>query len=525
MDNQFLTAVFQLRPSKSKACILEASRLQYQKYFWKVLRALRADAEQCAKLAGAIARKSAAKSLKDRATKMCDAAHTPDLQRALRDGLIRDIRQQLTSYFGLIENEIKANARRAKQMPPKPPQYLVVYPKESKAPSLQYEKALDALCVAVTDEECRNAEAQLRKVPNAPDERPFVLCRHTDGCVSRGRDGKLVALLKLNSNETPKDARYTLEDGVDPTTGEVINASGSRSYVPIPLSCNTWLENKFLSGRALLRSSLVFRRGDQWYFSGQFEMLPSPTFYHENFSDCVLGIDRGIVNPVAFSVVDKKGNVLHSELPEPGAIHKYLQVVERKRAAAQKRTEKVPKCNTQYVEQMLHRIANQIVAAAVKYRARVVLEDLEGLKATITTKRQQGARRNPWQKSLKKAQLGKLESILKYKLALHGLPEPLKVLAAGTSITCAKCGHHAKENRQTQDKFVCVACGHEAHADKNASVIIARRLLIRDQYFSSKGTWTGLTTQANTDMHAEMVKLLAAKNSFPGAKDLTLLAA
>ncbi|MFD9622875.1 zinc ribbon domain-containing protein, partial [Streptomyces virginiae] len=28
-----------------------------------------------------------------------------------------------------------------------------------------------------------------------------------------------------------------------------------------------------------------------------------------------------------------------------------------------------------------------------------------------------------------------------------------------------ECGHVAKENRPTQEKFHCVGCGHQAHAD------------------------------------------------------------
>lgn len=34
-----------------------------------------------------------------------------------------------------------------------------------------------------------------------------------------------------------------------------------------------------------------------------------------------------------------------------------------------------------------------------------------------------------------------------------------------TSRTCPECGHVAKENRPTQEKFHCVGCGHQAHAD------------------------------------------------------------
>lgn len=43
-----------------------------------------------------------------------------------------------------------------------------------------------------------------------------------------------------------------------------------------------------------------------------------------------------------------------------------------------------------------------------------------------------------------------------------------------TSQTCSECGHVDSENRETQDKFKCVACGFELNADHNASINIAR---------------------------------------------------
>lgn len=48
-----------------------------------------------------------------------------------------------------------------------------------------------------------------------------------------------------------------------------------------------------------------------------------------------------------------------------------------------------------------------------------------------------------------------------------------------TSRTCPACGHTAKENRPTQDKFHCVACGHNAHADTVAATNVLRAGLAR----------------------------------------------
>ncbi|MEV6993901.1 transposase [Streptomyces sp. NPDC093228] len=48
-----------------------------------------------------------------------------------------------------------------------------------------------------------------------------------------------------------------------------------------------------------------------------------------------------------------------------------------------------------------------------------------------------------------------------------------------TSRQCPECGHTAKENRPTQEKFHCVSCGHSAHADTVGAINILRSGLVR----------------------------------------------
>jgi putative transposase len=57
--------------------------------------------------------------------------------------------------------------------------------------------------------------------------------------------------------------------------------------------------------------------------------------------------------------------------------------------------------------------------------------------------------------------------------------EVIAVNPRNTSRTCPQCGHTAKENRQTQEKFHCVACGHHAHADTVAATNVLRAGLVR----------------------------------------------
>ncbi|MGW3297087.1 RNA-guided endonuclease InsQ/TnpB family protein [Streptomyces xiamenensis] len=57
--------------------------------------------------------------------------------------------------------------------------------------------------------------------------------------------------------------------------------------------------------------------------------------------------------------------------------------------------------------------------------------------------------------------------------------EVIAVDPRNTSRRCPACGHTAKENRPTQEKFHCVSCGHTAHADTVGALNVLRAGLVR----------------------------------------------
>lgn len=57
--------------------------------------------------------------------------------------------------------------------------------------------------------------------------------------------------------------------------------------------------------------------------------------------------------------------------------------------------------------------------------------------------------------------------------------EVIGVDPRNTSRTCPECGHVAKENRPTQEKFHCQSCGHQAHADTVGALNVLRAGLAR----------------------------------------------
>jgi putative transposase len=57
--------------------------------------------------------------------------------------------------------------------------------------------------------------------------------------------------------------------------------------------------------------------------------------------------------------------------------------------------------------------------------------------------------------------------------------EVMAVDPRNTSRRCPECGHTAKENRPTQEKFHCVSCDHNAHADTVGAINVLRAGLVR----------------------------------------------
>ncbi|MET9896310.1 transposase, partial [Streptomyces sp. NPDC006465] len=81
-------------------------------------------------------------------------------------------------------------------------------------------------------------------------------------------------------------------------------------------------------------------------------------------------------------------------------------------------------------------------------------------------------------KSINDAGWGVFLTILHAKAESAGR-EVIAVNPRNTSRTCPHCGHTAKENRPTQEKFHCIACGHIAHADTVGAYNVLRAGLVR----------------------------------------------
>jgi IS605 OrfB family transposase len=453
---QYLTAVLELRPTRRKAAALERVRAAAEAVFWQVLDASRVRADVVAAEADTKARRIAWRAAEaDIRASIIAACAKASLAEPVTQGVSRDALMAISSYVEL----------RAKGHPAE-------WPKRLDTTADDRTAALDQFLTATTPDRESAARDALFAVARQPGPRPLVLARARDAQLVRlGPTGGIAAVLNVVRATDPTARVATIKPGVEAATGELLAGGMSKTKIVVPVSCSKWHEQKFLSGRAVLRSSLIVRRGDRWFMCAQFEFA----IRELQQTGARLGIDRGIVNPVAMAVTAADGQVLTVPPPAGAEIGKSIHAADKRRKAEQKRRGATSFRHAERVEHGLHALANGVVREAKAHGAQVVFEKLDGLKQTIVTARPKGARKGGWRRTLKRAQFGKLEQILTYKLALAGLPVPREVLAGGTSVTCPACAVRDPKNRPQQDVFRCTSCRFTGHADSVAAVNIARR--------------------------------------------------
>lgn len=276
----------------------------------------------------------------------------------------------------------------------------------------------------------------------------------------------------------------TVSNLVDMRTGEVISfTSAIGALFPLEMG-HAFHADAFIkrgkpqSAKLVHKTERVGQPCDEFEVHITFEWLTP-----EVPAGSWLGVDRGIYNLAAYAVADDDGReIAVGRISGRGLRHVQRQE-ERRISGIQKRGKLVRGFARRraWADEAVHVAANEIVALALKHNAHVVLEDLKNLSAIRRRVRTPGTRRGGFNKLLNRVQYEKLKSVLHYKLGEHGLPKPVFVSAAMTSMTCPECGHVAKENRVKvavadgfeMEEFKCVACGHVAHADENAARVIA----------------------------------------------------
>ncbi|MFC5815111.1 RNA-guided endonuclease InsQ/TnpB family protein [Nonomuraea harbinensis] len=221
----------------------------------------------------------------------------------------------------------------------------------------------------------------------------------------------------------------------------------------------------------------VKREGSRWYLILSCDDVPAEPL---PATGAMAGIDMGVASLVTTSDGGRVANPRHLAATA-GRLADAQRDLARKRQGSRRRRKAAARVAALHGKVRRQRLDHAHKAANALVRAYdvIVHEDLRitnmtrGVSGTIEAPGRNVAQKSGLNRSLLDAGWGVFLTILSHKAESAGR-KLIAVNPAGTSRTCSRCGHVAKENRVTQAEFRCVSCGHAAHADVNAAVNIVR---------------------------------------------------
>jgi putative transposase len=205
----------------------------------------------------------------------------------------------------------------------------------------------------------------------------------------------------------------------------------------------------------------LIRRAGVWYLHiTQTKADPAPAE-----PTGVLGVDLGLVNLATDSDGEQYSGTQVRAIRERRFQHRVrLQKATTRRARW--RLRQLAGKEARFQRQVNHEISKQLVQKAKHDRKALALEDLKGIRERTAVRRSERRQRASWA-------FHQLRLFVCYKAQREGVRMVL-IDPRNTSRRCSHCGHCEKDNRKTQDRFLCVACGYATHADVNAAVNISR---------------------------------------------------
>jgi IS605 OrfB family transposase len=202
----------------------------------------------------------------------------------------------------------------------------------------------------------------------------------------------------------------------------------------------------------------------------------------------VVGIDRGVVHTAA----DDRGRFY--DAPNTAGLDKRRKFHQRRMAKSRLIAQREGR---RYWDSKRYR-AHKTAAANLSARQTRVRDDfahklstqlvrehdfigIETLHLNRMTRRRRGtgaAAKRGLNRVLQNAALARLVKHIEYKSKLAGVT-CAEVPAAYTSQRCHRCGHTARENRESQAAFRCRSCAWTGNADTNAAINILEEALTR----------------------------------------------
>ena len=221
-----------------------------------------------------------------------------------------------------------------------------------------------------------------------------------------------------------------------------------------------------------VKNVTVIQSCGKWYVSIQTE-YEVPEQVHKAAS--MVGLDAGVTKLATLSdgTVYQPVNSFKANQRKLAMLQRQLSRKVKFSASWQKQKKKIQRLHSHIANirrDYLHKVTSEIS----KNHAMIVIEDL---KVSNMSKSAKGTAERPGRNIRAKSGLNRsildqgwyeMRRQLEYKQLWRG-GQVLAIPPAYTSQRCVCCGHTAKENRQTQSKFVCQVCGYTENADINGA--------------------------------------------------------
>jgi putative transposase len=200
----------------------------------------------------------------------------------------------------------------------------------------------------------------------------------------------------------------------------------------------------------------------------------------------VVGVDRGVAVSAALST----GELLNAPGLRPSE-QRRLRLLQRRKARQRKgsrRRERTRLAIARLRARQADRRRDWTEQVSTDLARRFDLICVEDLDVRAMTRSPKGTLQRPGRGVRQKAGLNRSILAAGWGRLVDRLEQKApgrvqKVTAAYTSQTCNGCEHIARESRESQPSFRCVACGHQAHADVNA----ARNIAAAGQVVAARG--------------------------------------
>ena len=221
-----------------------------------------------------------------------------------------------------------------------------------------------------------------------------------------------------------------------------------------------------------VKNVTVIQSCGKWYVSIQTE-YEVPEQVHKAAS--MVGLDAGVTKLATLSdgTVYQPVNSFKANQRKLAMLQRQLSRKVKFSASWQKQKKKIQRLHSHIANirrDYLHKVTSEIS----KNHAMIVIEDL---KVCNISKSAKGTAERPGRNIRAKSGLNRsildqgwyeMRRQLEYKQLWRG-GQVLAIPPAYTSQRCVCCGHTAKENRQTQSKFVCQVCGYTENVDINGA--------------------------------------------------------